>query len=144
MSAFNNRRFIRFSLSLETDDGAVGYNTDLGNFKIIDHVDTRSTPNCINMVESTNTNGKTQATVTWVAPTNPDTSCVLIRAIVLQHRDVWFMDDGGLTIKICKEVLDEIESQLGATNDRTCCACDEARYEVRKLKNFAKIRHKFH
>lgn len=42
------------------------------------------------------------------------------------------MDDGGLTRRICEEVVDDVESQPSSSNvqDNPCCACDEARYEV--------------
>lgn len=77
------------------------------------------------MIESTNANTKVRVSVGWVAPNG---GCVLIKAAVLQHRSVWYIDDGFLTKRICAEEIDEVNSQTPALD--VCCACDEAKYEV--------------
>ncbi|KAH8275874.1 hypothetical protein KR026_009129 [Drosophila bipectinata] len=131
LNAFNGHRYISFILALENENGDYNYNDDLGRFELSDTIETRFSPNCINMVENTNTNPKTHMHLTWVAPTNPESGCVLIRATVLQHRDVWHMDDGGLTRRICPDTTDDVESQPSAPSaEAPCCACDEARYEL--------------
>ena len=113
---------------------------DLGHFEIVDTVESRYKPMCINMVDNTNSNPKTQVTVKWIAPLQPGNGCILIRATLLQHRDVWYMDDGGLTKRICEEVTDDLISQtVEVTAEQgSCCACDEARYEVGISKTFSK------
>ncbi|KAH8252232.1 hypothetical protein KR038_004946 [Drosophila bunnanda] len=131
LNAFNGHRYISFILALENENGDFSYKDDLGRFELSDLIETRFSPNCINMVENTNTNPKTHMHLTWVAPSEPGSGCILIRATVQQHRDVWHMDDGGLTRRICEEVVDDVESQPTApTVDVPCCACDEARYEL--------------
>ncbi|KAH8271532.1 hypothetical protein KR018_004692 [Drosophila ironensis] len=132
LNAFNGHRYISFILALENENGDYNYNDDLGRFELSDFIETRFSPNCINMVENTNTNPKTHMHLTWVAPSSAESGCVLIRATVQQHRDVWHMDDGGLTRRICAEVTDDVESQPTAVAavDSPCCACDEARYEL--------------
>ncbi|XP_017039218.1 spondin-1 isoform X2 [Drosophila ficusphila] len=116
---------------LENENGDFNYADDLGRFEVTDPVDTRYNPTCANMVENTNTNSKTHVHFTWVAPSEPDKGCILIRATVQQHREVWHMDDGGLTKRICEEVTDDVESQpTSSAVDSPCCACDEARYEL--------------
>ncbi|CAD7011921.1 unnamed protein product [Ceratitis capitata] len=130
IQAFNGLRFISFKLALENENGDVGLSEDLGHFEILDPVETRYSPNCVNMVESTNTNPKTRIDVQWVAPEQKGNGCVLIRTMLLQHRDVWFMDDGGLTRKICEESADDVETAPTGEDPYKCCACDEARYEL--------------
>ncbi|EDX06734.1 GD10853 [Drosophila simulans] len=132
LNAFNGHRYISFIMALENENGDFSYNDDLGRFELSDMIETRFSPNCINMVENTNTNSKTHMHLTWVAPSEPGSGCVLIRATVQQHREVWHMDDGGLTKRICEEVTDDVESQptAPAAVDVPCCACDEARYEL--------------
>ncbi|KAH8285068.1 hypothetical protein KR054_004674 [Drosophila jambulina] len=131
LNAFNGHRYISFILALENENGDFSYKVDLGRFELSDLIETRFSPNCINMVENTNTNPKTHMHLTWVAPSEPGSGCILIRATVQQHRDVWHMDDGGLTRRICEEVVDDVESQpTTPTVDVPCCACDEARYEL--------------
>lgn len=115
---------------LENENGEKGFNEDLGRLEVVDPVETRYSQQCVNMIESTNTNPKTRLDMIWTAPSQPGNGCVLIRATVLQHRDVWFMDDGGLTKKVCEEVVDDVESQRKDLEEKPCCACDEARYEV--------------
>ncbi|XP_023168709.2 spondin-1 [Drosophila hydei] len=131
LNAFNGHRFISYILALENENGDFSYINDLGRFELSNLIETRFNPNCINMVENTNTNPKTHMHLTWIAPSEPGNGCILIRATVLQHRDVWHMDDGGLTRRICEEVVDDVESQpTGITLSNPCCACDEARYEL--------------
>ncbi len=66
----------------------------------------------------------------WVAPNVPnDSGCVRISAMVYEGRDNWFADDGQLTKIICQEK--PVAKKL---NEDECCACDEAKYNVR-LKN---------
>ncbi|XP_062133083.1 spondin-1 [Drosophila sulfurigaster albostrigata] len=131
LNAFNGHRYISFILALENENGDFSYMADLGRFELSDKIETRFSPNCINMVENTNTNPKTHMHLTWTAPSEPGSGCILIRATVLQHRDVWHMDDGGLTRRICEEIVDDVESQPTAPSlNAPCCACDEARYEL--------------
>nr|XP_016927690.1 spondin-1 [Drosophila suzukii] len=131
LNAFNGHRYISFIMALENENGDFSYKDDLGRFELADLIETRFSPNCINMVENTNTNPKTHMHLTWVAPSEPGSGCILIRATVQQHRDVWHMDDGGLTRRICEEVTDDVESQPTVPAvDVPCCACDEARYEL--------------
>ncbi|XP_075165996.1 spondin-1-like [Haematobia irritans] len=128
LQAYNGRRFISAKLALENDNGAsLG---DLGHLEVIDPVESRFSPACENMIETTNTNPKTRLDLAWTAPTDTEDACVLIRATVIQHRDVWFMDDGSLTKRICKESVDDLESQKRDEESKECCACDEARYEI--------------
>jgi hypothetical protein len=49
-----------------------------------------------------------------------------LRAMVVERKDIWYMDDGGLTYTICED-----DSPLAsAPLVEPCCACDEAKYEV--------------
>jgi hypothetical protein len=46
--------------------------------------------------------------------------------MVVERKDIWYMDDGGLTYTICED-----DSPLAsAPLVEPCCACDEAKYEV--------------
>lgn len=122
-----------FTLVIETEDQTPGLNGQdmTGHFELLGDSDTRFSVGCENMVESTNTNAKTHIEVSWIAPSNPESGCVLIKAGVVQHRDVWFLDDGFLTKRICPEEIDEINSMTPTLEN--CCACDEAKYEVNSL-----------
>ena len=49
-----------------------------------------------------------------------------VKAMVVERKDVWFMDDGALTYTFCED-----DSPMGAAPIvEPCCACDEAKYEV--------------
>lgn len=125
-----NLKFISFTLIVESEDQSLAYNAQdmTGHFELTDTAETRFSIGCENMIESTNTNAKTRIDVSWISPKQPDSGCVLIRAGVVQHRDVWFIDDGFLTKRICPEEIDELNSLTPALQN--CCACDEAKYEV--------------
>ncbi|KAM7345254.1 spondin-1-like [Cochliomyia hominivorax] len=130
LQAFNGHRFISAKLVLENENGEKNFHEDLGRLEVVDPIETRYSQECVNMIESTNSNPKTRLDMVWTAPVEPGNGCVLIRATVLQHRDVWFMDDGGLTKRICEEIVDDVESQKKDSQEMPCCACDEARYEI--------------
>lgn len=53
---------------------------------------------------------------------------LLYRATVIEHRDVWYQDDGPLSKMLCEEQQESHDSQPEILD--TCCACDEAKYEV--------------
>jgi len=123
-------KFVSFTLVVEAEDSSAGLGGQdmTGHFELLGVGDTRFSTSCENMVENTNTNAKIYIAVSWIAPRNPDSGCVLIKAGVVQHRDVWFLDDGFLTKRICPEEIDELNSLTPPLE--TCCACDEAKYEV--------------
>lgn len=125
-----NLKFLSFTLVIESEEPSLslsGVDTT-GHFELLSTTDTRFASGCENMVESTNTNAKNSIKVSWVAPSHPESGCVLIKAGVVQHRDVWFIDDGFLTKRICPEEIDELNILTPPLDN--CCACDEAKYEV--------------
>lgn len=104
------------------------FEDEVGQFEIAQNGETRYSPECRHMIETINFIPRAQLKVYWRAPTEPGTGCILIRATVLQHRDV-----AGLTKRICEEIADEMENhpQSSSIGQDICCACDEARYEVK-------------
>lgn len=73
--------------------------------------------------------------VLWTAPVS-GSGCISIRATVIEHRDVWYMDDGPLSRTICEDEADSVDTQPAIVNP--CCACDEAKYEVKFKRTFFK------
>ena len=69
------------------------------------------------------------------------------RAVVVRSRYVWYMDDEGLTKELCEEGFNQRpprqhqpqqqlqQAQQQSQADGTCCACDEAKYEVIRRHN---------
>ncbi|XP_017068832.1 spondin-1 [Drosophila eugracilis] len=134
-------KFVSFTLVVEAEDQSAALNGQdmTGHFELLGTTDTRFSTGCENMVESTNTNAKIHIEVSWIAPSHPDSGCVLIKAGVVQHRDVWFLDDGFLTKRICPEEIDELNILTPPLE--TCCACDEAKYEIVLERKWAKNTH---
>lgn len=62
--------------------------------------------------------------VEWTAP-KIGSGCVAFKATVIEHRDVWFIDDGPLTKEFCE--VENFEDEFNVPID--CCACTEAKYE---------------
>lgn len=116
-------------MSLENEQQA---KDDVGQFEMLHTGEARYSPECQNMVETISSIPRTQLNVYWRAPKKPGTGCILIRATVFQHRDVWFRNDSSLTKRICEEIADNVEnhSQTTSFGQDICCSCDEARYEV--------------
>lgn len=70
---------------------------------------------------------KGEIQVSWTAPP-AGSKCVAFRATVIEHRDVWYMDDGPLSRIFCEDEQDQIDFQ--PTVFDPCCACNEAKYEM--------------
>ena len=55
----------------------------------------------------------------------------MLKAMVVERNDFWFMDDGALTYHICED-----DSPMATPPVvEPCTACDEAKYEVLALLN---------
>lgn len=68
--------------------------------------------------------------VLWTAPA-AGSGCVTIKATVVEHHDVWYMDDGPLVKTLCENIEESFDLQPPIIN--RCCACEEAKYEVRTV-----------
>ncbi|KAG8250042.1 Spondin-1 [Homalodisca vitripennis] len=99
----------------------------VGLFQLYGDTLTKFSPNCPNMVTHTSSMPKPEIQVRWTAPP-PGSGCVIFRATVIEHRDVWYQDDGPLSKMLCEEQQENQNMQPEVME--YCCACDEAKYEV--------------
>lgn len=65
--------------------------------------------------------------VTWTAP-NAGSGCITFKSTVIEHKDVWYMDEGALSKTLCENEANSGDSQPLILED--CKACDEAKYEL--------------
>lgn len=84
---------------------------------------------CGNVITHTSETAKNEIAVNWTAP-EAGNGCVTFRATVIEHRDVWYMDDGPLSKDFCED--EDTESDFITNIYEECCACYEAKYEVVK------------
>lgn len=63
----------------------------------------------------------------WVAPP-AGSGCVIFKATVIEHRDVWYSDDGALNRGLCEDDADSGDHQPMQLEE--CTACEEAKYEL--------------
>jgi hypothetical protein len=49
--------------------------------------------------------------------------------MVLEDADNWYADDGALSRQLCELV--EPDNGKKGKDEEECCACDEAKYQVR-------------
>lgn len=96
----------------------------VGRFQLFDDALTEFSSECVNTVAETDDVEKNEIQIMWVAPA-AGSGCVALSAMVFENGDSWFADDGQLTKIIC-EGAPERENA-----DDQCCACDEAKYNVR-------------
>lgn len=132
LTAVQGYSFIGFMLAVEGDGSDLSRNLDpirLGYFEIVDFLETKFSDKCANQVTHTNLLPKSRINVVWTAPP-PGSGCVFIRATVIEHREVWYKDDGFLSKHFCEDQVDDIDNQPLMMDP--CCACDEAKYEVLK------------
>nr|XP_018909350.1 PREDICTED: spondin-1 [Bemisia tabaci] len=122
-----NVSFNQFVLSvqLKENDTDGGSPLDVGRFQI--HRDTKAIfdPDCLNTVAEIDRSPKTEAVVSWKAP-NPGNQCVLFRAMVSQDGRHWYKYADGLTYRFCPEGKENLTEK----ENKTCCACDEAKYQL--------------
>lgn len=96
----------------------------VGRFQLFDDALTEFSGECVNTVAETDDLEKNEIQIMWVAPA-AGSGCVALSAMVFENGDSWFADDAQLTKIIC-----EGEPERQNVDDQ-CCACDEAKYNVR-------------
>lgn len=96
----------------------------------IESNDPLSRVECGNLITHTHTSPKTEIKLLWTSPER-GSGCVVFRATVIEHPDVWYKDDGPLSKEICEDPSWEEESDVYNSALTKCCACDEAKYEVK-------------
>lgn len=82
---------------------------------------------CGNVVTHTSDTAKTEININWTAPKR-GSGCVTFRATVIEHRDVWYMDDGPLSKDFCED--EDTQDDYLSIIVESCRACSEAKYEV--------------
>ncbi|XP_059608919.1 spondin-1-like [Phlebotomus argentipes] len=124
-------KFSGFMLAVEKetydplrDIGGIG---SAGLFQLQGDTLAKFSDKCPNVVTQTSSLPKSDIQVLWTAPP-PGSGCVVFRATVIEHRDVWYMDDGPLSKMFCEDEQDSIDVQ--PIIEDPCCACQEAKYEV--------------
>ncbi|XP_022251017.1 spondin-1-like isoform X2 [Limulus polyphemus] len=98
-----------------------------GFFQLFGDALSKFSEECPHAIVHTSVIPKSEIQVMWTAPPS-SSGCVVFKATILEFRDVWYMDDGGLTKELCEEEQEIRNSQSEIIED--CCACDEAKYEV--------------
>lgn len=99
----------------------------MGTFQLFGDALTQFSETCPNSVTQTSSIPKSEIQVLWMAP-GPGAGCILFKATVVEHRDIWYMDDGQLTQELCEDVQENQDEQPDIIDE--CCACDEAKYEL--------------
>ncbi|BES98927.1 serine-type endopeptidase inhibitor activity [Nesidiocoris tenuis] len=117
-------KFTWFSLSVEAGNRD---NSPPGRLFLFGDSGTQYADACPNMISAASLAPKTEVTALWSAPAR-GAGCVVFRATVQEHVDVWYQDDGPLSKTLCEDIQQNNEEQP-VVND-PCCACDEAKYEV--------------
>uniref|UniRef100_A0A336LL51 Spondin-1 n=1 Tax=Culicoides sonorensis TaxID=179676 RepID=A0A336LL51_CULSO len=130
------QKFIGFALGAEKDTDArdqfaTSYRAkiqDVGEF----HIESAAalaifSGKCPGLIQHSSSMPKTEVQVSWTAPL-VGAGCIAIRATVIEHRDIWYKDDGPLSKVLCEDEVDSLDSQPAIVDP--CCACDEAKYEL--------------
>ncbi|XP_012289125.1 spondin-1 [Orussus abietinus] len=118
------QQFTRFTLSLDSQHSPKSSNARVGFFQLFSDSLTSFNEDCVNTISEATDYPKSEIQVMWKAPP-AGSGCVIFSAMVLENRDRWFAEDGGLTKTVCETSASEIE-----TAEERCCACDEAKYSL--------------
>lgn len=96
----------------------------VGRFQLFDDPMAEFSYDCVNTLKETDSHPKTEVQFMWVAPPS-GSGCVAISARVFEKSQSWYADSGQLTSIVCEGE----PVQMDTTKE--CCACDEAKYQVR-------------
>ena len=118
-------KFIDFMIVAESNLPSTEV-SGLGTFQLMTgDAMTKFSHRCSHAVEATSALNKEQVSVVWTAPPL-GSGCIMLKAMVVERNDFWFMDDGALTYHICED-----DSPMATPPVvEPCTACDEAKYEV--------------
>ncbi|XP_067012653.2 spondin-1 isoform X2 [Anabrus simplex] len=124
----NTQTFTGFTIAVESetfwgDDSTAR----VGNISTLGDALTMYGLRCPNTVVQTSSVPKSEVQVLWRAPES-GSGCVLFRATVIEQPNVWYMDDGRLTLRLCESQQTNHDKQPDIFDP--CCACDEAKYEM--------------
>uniref|UniRef100_T1JBH1 Spondin-1 n=1 Tax=Strigamia maritima TaxID=126957 RepID=T1JBH1_STRMM len=122
------QKFLAFMLVVEpsTSEKEINPNT-VGTFQLFGDTFTKFSSDCPNAVVHTSMVYKSEIQVLWIAPP-AGAGCVQFKALLVEQKDIWYMDEGGLTKQFCEEEQENLDQQPEVLEE--CCACDEAKYEV--------------
>lgn len=125
-------KFIGFFLIVEKSslEAHEAYQPELstsGVFTLYNDKLSKFSERCPNAVTQTSAIMKGEVKVNWTAPA-AGSGCVTFRATIVEHRDVWYMDDEYLTKVFCEDEQDTVDKQPQINHP--CCACEEAKYEL--------------
>ena len=118
-------KFIDFMIVAESNLPSTEV-SGLGTFQLMPgDAMTKFSHRCSHAVEATSALNKEEVSVVWTAPP-VGSGCIMLKAMVVERNDFWFMDDGALTYHICED-----DSPMATPPVvEPCTACDEAKYEV--------------
>ena len=136
-AAYSPHKFQGFFLTAEKDYSDVrnlgfkasgfGTTNEVGTFHIASNAVSKFSDKCPNLVTHTSSLPKSEVQVTWTAPLSGN-GCIVFRATLIEHRDIWYMDDGPFSKSLCEDEADSVDTQPSILTE--CRACDEAKYEL--------------
>ncbi|XP_023024840.1 extracellular matrix protein f-spondin [Leptinotarsa decemlineata] len=119
------RRFTRFTVNVESTSKQTDSPQNVGNFQLYGDDIASFNEECINTISETNTDPKSEVFFMWSAPP-PGSGCVSFKAMIFEDSDHWYSEDGKLTKTLCEQKEDDVQFD----NEKDCCACDEAKYNI--------------
>ncbi|XP_022238812.1 spondin-1-like isoform X2 [Limulus polyphemus] len=100
---------------------------NVGMFQLFGDALSKFSEECPHAVLQTSNIPKSEIQVMWTAPP-PSSGCVVFKAMIIEIRELWYMDDGGLTKELCEKEQETRDGHPAIIAN--CCACNEAKYEV--------------
>ncbi|CRL03842.1 CLUMA_CG016464, isoform A [Clunio marinus] len=129
-------KFTGFYITAERDEqdsvatiSSTKYEDDsfAGKFHIVMNAISKFSEKCRNLVTHTNSFPKSDVPISWTAP-KAGSGCITFKSTVIEHKDIWYMDEGALSKTLCENEAGTGDSQTMILEE--CKACDEAKYEL--------------
>ncbi|XP_067945663.1 spondin-1-like [Watersipora subatra] len=158
--SYANQQFLDFMLVATLKEAGDERQTAGSFFHLLSHM-TTADEFCSHVMTSITFHPsykKSAASFRWTAP-RKGSGCVIFKATVVEHPDIWFSDDGGLTKMFCEKPEEEetaspaanaasegqeeesVSSSHSKRQSSKCCACDVAKYEMTFVGNWSRETH---
>ncbi|GAU98091.1 hypothetical protein RvY_09282-2 [Ramazzottius varieornatus] len=124
---YSVQKFIGFWIRATPRDGRIRASS-AGKFEHFNEAIVTYAGHCTNVVTNRTSVPRSEVQVLWRAPRH-GSGCIQIRATVMEYRNIWYQEEGGLVKELCEaEQADQATAPV-ATQEG-CCACDDAKFEL--------------
>ncbi|OWA51704.1 Spondin-1 [Hypsibius exemplaris] len=124
---YSVQKFVGFWIRAVPRDGRIR-SVSAGKFEHFNEAIVAYSGHCSNVVTNRTSVPRSEVQIQWRAPKH-GSGCIQIRATVMEYKNIWYQEEGGLIMELCEEEQADQE-QIPEQAHEGCCVCDDAKYEL--------------